>query len=133
MLDAKVLQALDKQIASVIETKVDAKVKELLADGHDGKGGRAAKEHAEHLKWALESVLALVERGLRVEIRYLTPDKSTVTPESTKTFETLAEVTKDLEFPQIEKTAYLALPSPEPTEPPAADPPKGKDKGKEKK
>jgi hypothetical protein len=63
----------DRKIKSIMGTSIDAETKRLLAD--TGTRGGRVYEQGEHLKRALESILARVERGMTVEIRALPPPK----------------------------------------------------------
>lgn len=111
----------DKKINEKIEAAIEAKVSELSKD--DGKPGRA-KEQQTDLKWALESLLAHVERGMIIELRYVAPPpKSPDDLEPTSTakhdaFESLKNIAPQLAFPKMEGPPILKLPQP----PPAPDP-----------
>ncbi len=69
------------------------------------------------MTWTLQTILALVERGLEVEIRCLPPptqegegQEATIPPE----FERLKEIIPQLVFPPVEGSSVLDLPPPEP-------------------
>lgn len=111
----------DKKINEKIETAIDAKVNELAKD--DDKPGRA-KEQRIDLKWALESIMAHVERGMIVEVRFVSPPAKAAVegePETGRVsdpFKSLGEVAPQLTFPKMEGPPILKLPQP----PPAHDP-----------
>jgi len=80
------------------------------------------KEQRTDIEWALESILAHIERGMIVEIRSLPPSQAPTKDEHAKTdkdisaFETLQTITPQLVFPKMEGAPILKLP-----QPPASD------------
>ena len=81
---------------------------------------RASKEEAVRLSWALNSILSRVERGMRVELRFL-PPKSPKPEEvkdehklarQTSLFADLERLEKTLEFPKISESPILRIPAP---------------------
>jgi len=114
-------EVFDKKINEKIDSAIEAKVTELL--GKDDKPGRP-KEQRTDLKWALVSILAHVERGMIVEIRFVPPPPASVAAgaeeqiASSDPFKTLQEITPQLVFPKMEGPPVLKLPQP----PPAPDP-----------
>jgi hypothetical protein len=70
-------------------------------------------EQRQHLKAALESVLARIERGMTVEIRFLPPAATTeaVGMESSETaaFASLKQITPQLVFPEAAENPVLQL------------------------
>jgi hypothetical protein len=112
----------DKKIHERIEAAIESKLDEL-APKDDGTPGRA-KEQRIDLKWALESILAHVERGMIVEVRFVPPpekaaETATAGAAATQTaFGTLQNIAPQLAFPKMEGAPILKLPQP----PPASDP-----------
>ncbi|HEY1382488.1 MAG TPA: hypothetical protein VGF43_02680, partial [Dongiaceae bacterium] len=109
------------KIKQTIAQEIEQRTTELVG-GHDGKAGRK-EEQRTYLRWALESVLARIERGMTVEIRFLPPPKPTeqvadsTDDESSgkeETFARLQEIRPQLVFPTPEENPVLKLP---PTEP----------------
>jgi hypothetical protein len=82
------------------------------------KNGRKY-EQREDIKWALESILARVERGMTVEIRLIPPTPTAAhegeAPSVPKEFQELQELVPKLTFPRIEGAPVLRLPPSEPT------------------
>lgn len=108
------LKFFDDKIRKTIEAEIKKKVGELLKSANS-KTGRTKAEQKSYIKWAVETVLALVERGMKVEIRYLPPtpqegaeedQEATVPPELTK----LDEIIPKLVFPPVEGATILDLP-----------------------
>lgn len=101
----------DRKIKSIMGTSIDAETKRLLAD--TGTRGGRVYEQGEHLKRALESILARVERGMTVEIRALPPPKG---PEGnaaeTAAFEEIKAMAPTLLFPKPDPNPVLPLPPP---------------------
>jgi hypothetical protein len=109
----------DKKITEKIDVAIQAKVDEIAKD--DLKPGRV-KEQRTDLAWALESILAHVERGMIVEVRFLLSTPKAVQEGDTKAaaeaaaFETLRTIAPELVFPEMEGPPILKLqppPSPE--------------------
>jgi hypothetical protein len=106
----------DKKIEKEIAIAVDQKVDELIpvADGP----GRSHEQRTD-MRWALESILGRVERGMTVEIRFLPPpppkDGEAELPKAAA-FNTLKEVAPQLVFPAADPTPVLKLP---PSTPPS--------------
>lgn len=97
-----------------VESAIDSKLKELLPS--QDKRGRE-HEQREHLKFALNYILAAMERGLTVEIRHLppplTPSDADQEEEGTQPLDIVATLAKELTFPAISPgTTILALPTP---------------------
>lgn len=109
----------DKKINERINAAIDEKVNELAKD--DGKPGRA-KEQRTDLKWALESILAHVERGMIVEVRFIPPPPPKADDEkavaAAQPFESLKAIAPELIFPSMQGPPVLKLPQP----PPEPDP-----------
>jgi len=112
----------DKKITEKIGAAIEAKVNELAKD--DGKPGRVKEQRAD-LAWALESIMAHVERGMIVEIRFLPPIPATADSTSTEEsapsnpdFAMLQQIVPQLVFPKMEGNPILKIPAP----PRAVDP-----------
>ncbi len=108
----------EDKIKKTIEAETKKKVKELLGLTRP-KSARTVAEQRNHITSALKTLLALVERGLKVEIRFLPSppqegaeedQEATVQPE----FAQLKEIVPQLVFPPVEGTPVLDLPPPEP-------------------
>lgn len=112
----------DRKINERIESSVEEKVNQLTPD--DGKPGRSKEQRAD-LTWALQSILAHVERGMIVEVRFVPPPlPEGLEPADAReakerlAFEDLRGIASQLVFPKMEGPPILKLPQP----PPAADP-----------
>jgi hypothetical protein len=104
----EVEEIFDKKIEKEIAIAVDQKVKELIPSA-DGAG----RQHEQRIdmKWALESILGRVERGMTVEIRFLAPPAPREGEvDKMATFSTLREVTPQLVFPAADPIPVLKLP-----------------------
>lgn len=112
------------KIESTVKKKVDQSIKERSAElikEYNGDGGRKSELEA-GLKWAMQALMARVERGMMVEVRFLPPPKpkeGSLPPEQeaeyqskAAQFEQLAIIAKDLEFPAIAGDPILQIPSP---------------------
>lgn len=101
-----------KKINKTIENAVNDKLDDLLEGMADKKG--RAKEQRSHLKIALEWLLARIERGVTIEVRFLPPPKTALEegkpPDIPQAFKTLQDITTQLVFPKIEGTPILNLP-----------------------
>jgi hypothetical protein len=105
----------DNKIHEKIEAAVKTKVDELIKN--EPKSDGREKEQRIALGWALESILAHVERGMIVEIRFLLPSPKTtdegIQADTTEDieFQSLQDIAKQLVFPKMEGTPILKLPS----------------------
>jgi hypothetical protein len=113
----------DTKIEKTIGTAIEQKVEELVSN--EKKIGRQ-NEQRNALTWALQSILARVERGMTVEVRFLPPviDTAATPPKQQEAFATLAQVAPQLVFPKTERSPVLEIPPPEPV---PARKPAGKD------
>ncbi|MGO9017031.1 MAG: hypothetical protein ACLQVJ_01630 [Syntrophobacteraceae bacterium] len=109
----------DKKIIEKIAAAIEARVDEIAKD--DLKPGRV-KEQRTDLAWALESILAHLERGMIVEVRFLLSTPKAVQEGDTQAtaeavaFEALRTIAPQLVFPKMEGPPILKLqppPSPE--------------------
>lgn len=111
------LKFFDDKIKTTIAAEIGTKAKELQRLAKD-KDSRPSEERLTHITWALETLLALVERGLKVEIRSLPPPppegaedpEAAIPPE----FKELNETIPRLVFPKVVGSPVLDLPPPEP-------------------
>lgn len=116
----EVTTALDKNIDSEIKESRDAEVNSRIMD-LDKAVGRKQEQRA-GLEWALDSILARVERGMRVEIKFLPPEKSDTKDEDSEqqpdsTYSEIQTIIPKLVFPSIAANPVLSLP---PAEPPTS-------------
>ncbi|MES2435906.1 MAG: hypothetical protein V4586_19000 [Pseudomonadota bacterium] len=102
----------DSKIKTEIETAVAVKVEEILADGK-----APAKRKGElntHLTWALESILAKVERGMTIELRIAPPPiedaEASADEEVEKNRSELLAIQEKLVFPKASDNPVLAIP-----------------------
>ncbi|CAN7705997.1 hypothetical protein [Mesorhizobium sp. LjNodule214] len=113
--DDPIAELFDEKIKKVVDQSVDAKVEEILREV-DGKAGRK-HEQATDMKWALDSILARVERGMTVEIRLLPPkidDGDDGAAGANIKYDNLKQVADGLMFPKMAGTPVLELPPVEP-------------------
>jgi hypothetical protein len=114
--EKEVEEIFDKKIKSTITAAIEAQTKALLADTNT-EGGRVF-EHGEHIKLALDSILARVERGMTVEIRVLPPPQDspilTEHPEQVAAFTAIRTIAPNLFFPKPDQNPILPLPAPGP-------------------
>lgn len=106
----------EKKIKKSIDEAIEQKISELFK--RDSTPGRE-KELQNHLHWALESLLAYIERGVIIEVRFLPPpiveDEAAITQEEKKSrnvYMSLKEVAKLLTFPKVEGEPILKLSKP---------------------
>jgi hypothetical protein len=107
-------QFFDTKIEKTIKSAIDEKVAELIGDGKTT--GRTHEQRTD-LEWALRSILARIERGMIVEVRFLPApgqEGDTRAQEKEQAFATLKEVAPALVFPAIDQSPVLELPPPEP-------------------
>lgn len=106
----------DKKIEEKIQSLLNSESSKLL-ENFNGKKDRKS-ELSNGMDWALKSILARVERGMRVEIRLL-PPKSLETSvddlasDKFKPYNRLSEIIPQLSFPDIIENPVLSLPSSE--------------------
>jgi hypothetical protein len=114
--DDEIKDFFDSKIEKTIEAAVAEKVAELMKDTKD-KPGRT-KEQEIDLTWALKSLLARIERGMTVEIRYLAPPPKPAVEgqpaEENRGFADIEKIVPQLVFPPRESSPVLELPPPEP-------------------
>ena len=111
----------EKEIDSIFGKKCQEIVEKAVTDKLDtlsayikSETGRKM-EQIEHLKKVLYSLLARIERGMIVQVRYLKPPESVQEegkpPDIPKEFKELKEITPRLIFPVMEGKPILQLPS----------------------
>ncbi len=109
------LKVFDDRIEEVIEAAIKEKVSEIHKESQE-RTTRTSPEQQTHITWALRTLLALVERGLKVEIRALPSsnreNESDIDPEIESAFEQISENGPELIFPEIEGRPVLDLPAP---------------------
>ncbi len=108
----------DNKIEQAINAAIDAKARELMPPSEKDTGRQ--NELRTELRWALDSVLARVERGMTVEIRFVPPAGASAggaAPTETQAVDTLRRIAPQLEFPPAEAAPIRALPSAEPPAP----------------
>ncbi len=105
----------EKKIGEIIQQSVAKKIDELLG-APDGLAGRV-KEQRVHLEWALETLLAYIERGVTLEVTFKlpapSPGEETASEQTEEAFQTLQQIAPHLTFPKIEENPILSLPSSE--------------------
>jgi hypothetical protein len=108
------------KIKESVKSEVEKQAEKLLETISDNGGRR--NELRNGLEWALDSLLARVERGMTVEIRLLPPPVAAEegkTPEVPAAFQDLQQIVPQLLFPSAKGEPVLKLPP--------AEPPKRKD------
>ena len=115
--DGAIADMLEKKIKQHIEDALQQQTGEILTHVRGDHGRK--HEQTTQIRWALESIVARIERGLSVEIRFLPPPPSkkgdgqdASTPQSV--FAELDKIGRELEFPRIEGTNILKLPPDKP-------------------
>jgi hypothetical protein len=98
-----VTSLLDTKIKELVEKRTAEQVEKLLSNIVDDDGRK--HEQREHISWALEALLARVERGMTVEIRLLAPPGAGVGDEQTSTppqpYTDLEKIIPQLVFPKL--------------------------------
>jgi hypothetical protein len=111
LTEKEIEELFERKIQDKLQSAVGQKVAELVPP--DDKPGRA-KEQRTDLTWALESLLAHIERGVVIEIRSLPPTtkaEGSLEPIDTS-FATLKEIASQLTFPNPQGTPIMKLPPP---------------------
>jgi len=118
-IDDDILVQIEDNVKKKVEQSIQERAAELIAK-YDGKDPGRKSELENGLKWAMQALMARVERGLIVEIHYLPPPKPKqegITPETQAAYDAQAEkyehlslIAKDLEFPAIEGEPILKIP-----------------------
>ncbi|ESY63256.1 MULTISPECIES: hypothetical protein [Mesorhizobium] len=108
---------LDDSIKKLAAKSVEERVEELLATATGDQGRK--NEQRTDLTWAVESILARVERGMTVEIRMLPPvaHEGQEPSEDVKAqYRDLHTISSTLSFPAPAGSPVLDLPPPSPKE-----------------
>ena len=115
---------IEKMFEEMIKSQVEQAVAEQTAEiMKDVKGDKARKnEQTIQIKWALESIISRIERGMIVEIRLLPPpvpkaDEGEEQQQPPPVFGDLNRIASQLVFPKMEGAPVLKIPAAEP-EPP---------------
>ena len=112
--EKEIKEFFDAKIEKNIREAIDAKATELL---DTSQGTHSPQKHTE-IAWAIESVLARVERGVTVEIRFVPPatnaDADGPPDPNVPQFSEIEKTAKALVFPEPDRTPILQLPPPQP-------------------
>jgi hypothetical protein len=104
-----------------IKNQIDETVQRRIEEHAEKVAPVTADEGRQHelntqLQWTLRQILAKVERGMTVEIRFLPPSRNPDTPDEEKVtaaqdaaFQELQEIAQQLEFPALQGEPLLAL------------------------
>lgn len=103
-----ILEQFDKKIQETIAAAIEKYSDELAPSG--GKPGRPKELYTE-MKMALTSLVARVERGMTVEIKFLPPAQAG-NDESAAAYTDMANVVPTLTFPPASPSPILKLPRP---------------------
>lgn len=114
VFEDKELAMFDQKIKEIVDQQIKEKIKNLVSEASELKSGRTTPEVKTHLDFALTTLLALVERGMKVEVRYI-PLKSEVEgdveiKEDVFDFSKLHDLQQDLIFPTRSGNPILSLP-----------------------
>lgn len=115
------LKAIDDKIDAIIKSSVQEQKDELIKL-YKGDPGRK-NELELGLEWALQSLVARIERGLTIEVRVLAPPAETGDEDGAKQAEVYADIARvshKLQFAQISQEQPI-LPLP-PSDPPSVAP-----------
>ncbi len=108
--------AYDHRIEELVQSNIQEMKTELIKEYKGEKGRKHELENS--LEWALNSLIARIERGLTIEVRVLAPPAETVDQsddEVKKTYSDLETVSRSLQSVRVfEEQPILNLPSPEP-------------------
>jgi hypothetical protein len=109
--ETDILRILDSSIINTVEKAIKEKVAGMIPDASDGR----PREMQSHLKLALDSLFARIERGMIVEVRFVPPppEEGMVSAAAdSAAFASLAETTPRLVFPVSAGEPVLPLPRP---------------------
>ncbi len=113
-----------QSILDGIKTQIDETVQRRIEEHVAQVAPATVDEGRQHelnnqLRWTLRQILAKIERGMTVEIRFLPPAVNSDTPDDdeahaaqTASFDELHEIAKALEFPALQGEPLLALEAP---------------------
>ncbi len=113
------IKPIDEKIQSTIEASVQEQKNDLIKSYEGDRNRRNELESG--LQWALESLIARIERGLTVEVRILAPPQEAIGDDGaaeTKMYADIAALSHKLQFVQIcQEQPILPLPPSDPPEP----------------
>lgn len=112
--DDDVSKFFTEKIKKTLADETEKKAKELIT-GREKEG--RANELEKYIHWALEALIARVERGMTIEIRMLPPaaeQKAQVGTAEFATATTIQQIIPQLMFPAAKGEPVAALPPPEP-------------------
>lgn len=107
----------DETIKSHVEQAIAAHTAEIV--GAINGDNHRKNEQELHIRWALDSIISRVERGMIVEIRLLPPalqedSEGEDQPDTTPVFKDLKAIAAQLVFPKMEGEPVLQIPPVEP-------------------
>jgi hypothetical protein len=113
----KELQALfDDKIKDKFAEAIRGEVERLLGPENSQPGRRTELRNG--LAWALESLIARIERGIQIDVRSVPPTAPSPEeqrdPKVGQAFTELEEIKRKLAYPESEDQPVMKLPSPEP-------------------
>ncbi len=122
-LKADDLKPFEAKIKDIIASAIKERIEEIQQDVSKAIAKKYDGDEESWLKWALEKILYNVERGMRVELRFLPPEQVVETDEETgeeveveidkkeiERFEKLDLLKQRLKFPEISGKPMLSKP-----------------------
>lgn len=103
---ADMVQQWDERIASIIDKAIEQHSKELV--NPPAEPGRP-HEQVNEIAYALRGILARVERGMTVELKFLPPPVQIDDDVNTQAFEELEQIVPSLAFPAASPAPVIAL------------------------
>jgi hypothetical protein len=129
-IDEDILGKIENNVKKKVEQSIKERAAELIKEYR--KDDARKNELEAGLKWAMQSLMARVERGMIVEVRFLPPPKpkdgaSNAEDQAkyqaqSEQFSELAKIAKGLEFPAIEGEPILQIPPPKNVDGSAVEP-----------
>lgn len=115
--DSDLEKLFEDTIKKQVKQAVDEHTTEIMKGVEDRKGRK--NEQEVYIKWALNSIISRVERGMTVEIRMLPPPKPKVAegeePQpAPAVYDDLGRIATQLVFPKMEGEPLLELPPSDP-------------------
>ena len=117
-LPANALAPFEEHIKQTIDRAIETRISEIL--GVKESTSARGRELENGLRWAMNSLIARIERGMTVEIRFLPPPKPedgdavSSNAEATDAFKDLEKITSRLEFPPLQGSPIISLPAASP-------------------
>ncbi|MFO1172860.1 MAG: hypothetical protein U1E49_18085 [Hyphomicrobiaceae bacterium] len=114
-LPADALAPFEEHIKKSIDRAIETRISEIL--GPKEIATARGRELENGLRWAMNSLIARIERGMTVEIRFLPPpqpeegETTTTDAETTDAFKDLDQITSRLEFPPLQGSPIISLPA----------------------